>query len=103
MSCACQGMGDVGIWVPGESQTRKQVVRKAAGVDRPLTVDPTMRLHYVELPAPHLKDHRGDWERLQDELRSVHRLDHLRIDLTVLRALQPTLAIGNRALTVTVW
>ncbi len=103
MSCACQVTGDVVIRVPEESQTRKQVVRKAAGVDRPLTVDPIMRLHYVELPAPHLKDHRGDWERLQDELRSVHSLDNLRIDLTVLRALQPTLAAGNRALTVTVW
>lgn len=103
MSCACQVTGDVVIRVPEESQTRKQVVRKAAGVARTILVDPIMRLYYVELPMPHLKDHRGDWERLQDELRSVHGLDNLRIDVTMLRALQPTLAAGNRALTVTVW
>jgi len=103
MSCACQVTGDVVIRVPEESQTRKQVVRKAAGIDRPITVDAIMRLHYVELPAPQLKDHRGDWERLQDELRTVHNLDNLRIDLAVLRALQPALAASNRCITVTVW
>ncbi len=103
MSCACQVTGDVVIRVPEESQTRKQVVRKAAGVDRPITVDATMRLYYVELPAAQLKDHRGDWERLQDELRSIHSLDNLQVDITVLRALQPALAAANRGITVTVW
>ena len=103
MSCACQVTGDVVIRVPEESQTRKQVVRKAAGLVRPITVDAVMRLYYVELPAAQLKDHRGDWERLQDELRSVHGLDNLRVDLTVLRALQPALAAAGRGITVTVW
>ena len=103
MSCACQVTGDVVIRVPEESQTRKQVVRKAAGLVRPITVDAVMRLYYVELPAAQLKDHRGDWERLQDELRSVHGLDNLRVDLTVLRALQPALAVAGRGITVTVW
>lgn len=103
MSCACQVQGDLVIQVPEESQTRKQVVRKAAGLNRPITVDAAMRLYYVELPAAELKDHRGDWERLQDELRSVHQLDGLRIDLTVLRRLQPALAAAGRGITVTVW
>ncbi len=103
MSCACQVTGDVVIRVPEESQTRKQVVRKAAGVTRPITVDASMRLYYVELPAPQLKDHRGDWERLRDELRTVHGLETVRCDLSVLRTLQATLATGNRGITVTVW
>ncbi len=103
MSCACQVLGDVVIRVPEESQTRKQVVRKGVGVARAIAVDAAMRLYYVELPAPHMKDHRGDWQRLQDELRTVHGLDGLTIDLAALRELQPALAAGGRAVTVTVW
>lgn len=103
MSCGCQVTGDVVIRVPEESQTRKQVVRKAAGVARAITVDAPMRLYYVELPTPELKDHRGDWERLRDELHTVHGLENLRCDLSLLRTLQPTLAAGGRAITATVW
>ena len=103
MSCGCQVTGDVVIRVPEESQTRKQVVRKAAGVAREITVDAPMRLYYVELPAPELKDHRGDWERLRDELHTVHGLENLRCDLSVLRTLQPTLTTASRTVTATVW
>lgn len=103
MSCGCQVIGDVVIRVPEESQTRKQVVRKAAGVAREITVDAPMRLYYVELPTPELKDHRGDWERLRDELQTVHGLENLRCDLSVLRTLQPALAAAGRAVTATIW
>lgn len=103
MSCACQVLGDLVIFVPEESQTRKQVVRKAAGVERAITVDAAMRLYFVELPPAELKDHRGDWERLRDTLRTVHELEVERVDLSVLRRLQPALAAANRAVTVTVW
>ena len=74
MSCACQVLDDVVIRIPEESQTRKQVVRKGVGVDRPISVDAAMRLYYAELPTPTMKDHRGDWERLQDALRAVTAL-----------------------------
>lgn len=103
LSCACQVTGDLVIRVPEESQMRKQVVRKAAGVAREIDVDAVMRLYYVELPAAELKDHRGDWERLQDELRNVHGLDNLRADWPVLTELQDAMAKGNRAVTVTLW
>ncbi len=103
LSCACTLLGDVVIRVPEESQTRKQVVRKGAGVDRPLTVDASLRLYYVELPTPQLKDHRGDWERLRAELATVHGLADLRIDWLGLRTLQGALANPARAITVTVW
>jgi uncharacterized 2Fe-2S/4Fe-4S cluster protein (DUF4445 family) len=103
MSCACQIAGDLVIRVPEESQTRKQVVRKAAGVERAINVDAPMRLHYVELPSATLKDHRGDWERLRDELHKTHGLDNVRVDLAVLRTLQRALATDGRAVTVTVF
>jgi uncharacterized 2Fe-2S/4Fe-4S cluster protein (DUF4445 family) len=103
LSCACDVLENVVIRVPEESQTRKQVVRKAAGVERPITVDAPMRLFYVELPAPTMKDHRGDWERLQAQLEETHGLTNLTIDLPALRSLQPALAASARAITVTLW
>ncbi len=103
MSCACQVLGDVVIRIPEESQTRKQVVRKGVGVDRPISVDAAMRLYYAELPTPTMKDHRGDWERLQDALRATFGLGNLHIDIAALRELQPALAKANRAVTITLW
>ena len=102
MSCACEITGDLVITVPEESQTRKQIVRKEAGVTREISVDAPMRLYYVELPEGDLKDHRGDWERLRDELQEVHGLEDLRVDWSVLVELQDALAKARRALTVTV-
>lgn len=102
LSCACALTGDVVIRVPEESQTRKQVVRKEAGVMRRVAVDAEMRLYYVELGPAHMTDHRGDWERLRDTLRDVHGLDELAIDIMALRTVQPALAAGNRSVTVTV-
>jgi uncharacterized 2Fe-2S/4Fe-4S cluster protein (DUF4445 family) len=103
LSCACQVTDDLVIRVPEESQTRKQVVRKAVGVERQITVDAPMRLYYVELSIPEMKDHRGDWERLRDELRAVHGLGPLHIDPAILPTLQPALAKGGRAVTVTIF
>ncbi len=103
LSCACQVLDDLVIRVPEESQTRKQVVRKAVGVERRIMVDASMRLYYVELPIAEMKDHRGDWERLRHELQAVHGLDGLRIDPLLLPALQPALSKGNRGVTVTVF
>ncbi len=103
LSCACVVEGDLVIRVPEESQVRKQIVRKAAGIERPITVDAPMRLYYVELPPADLRDHRGDWERLQGELFAVHGLDHLQIDLDALRGLQAALAAHGRCVTVTIW
>jgi uncharacterized 2Fe-2S/4Fe-4S cluster protein (DUF4445 family) len=102
LSCACQVTGDLVIHVPEESQIRKQVVRKEAGITREISVNAPMRLYYVELPPGELKDHRGDWERLRDELNEVHGLENTSVDWPVLVALQASLAQANRAVTVTV-
>lgn len=103
LSCACQVLGDLVIHVPAESQIRKQVVRKSISVDKPITVDAAVRLYYVELPLAALKDHRGDAERLKDQLREVHGLTDIRFDPLVLRDLQPALQQHNRSVTVSIW
>ena len=103
LSCACSILADVVIRVPVESQVRKQIVRKGIGVERPITVDAAMRLHYVELGPAAITDGMGDWERLCKALEETHGLVNLEADLYVLRELQPALAAGNRCVTVTVW
>ena len=59
--------GDLMIFVPEESQARKQVVRKAA-TERAIVVDPAIRLYYVEVEPPTLEHQFGDWDRIAAEL-----------------------------------
>ncbi len=103
LSCACHVLDDVVIRVPEESQTRKQVVRKAAGVTRQINVDAPMRLYYVELPPATMEDRQGDWQRLQRKLEEVHGLTDLIIDWRALQELQPVLAKAGRTVTVTLF
>ena len=51
LACSCEVLGDLMVFVPEESQARKQVVRKAA-TERAIVVDPAIRLYYVEIEPP---------------------------------------------------
>lgn len=113
MSCAAGVQGDVVVTVPEQSQSQRQVVRKAA-MARPVQLNPAVRLAYVELPPARLDDERSDWERLADELaaRFSWPRAELCIDLPALRALQAALRLGRmtladgetvHAVTATVW
>jgi uncharacterized 2Fe-2S/4Fe-4S cluster protein (DUF4445 family) len=102
LACACEVAGDVVIFVPEESQARKQVVRKAA-TERAINVDPAVRLYYVEIEAPTLEHQLGDWDRLARELEARFDLHDLRIDPALLPGLQKTLRIDDWKATVTVW
>ncbi len=106
LSCQTKLHADVVVFIPEEARVREAVVRKAAG--KPITVrDPITAKFFVEVPAPTLEDHRGDWERLQASLQKAHGLsEHLQIDFTTLKQLT-TIARPQRAkvmhLTATVW
>jgi uncharacterized 2Fe-2S/4Fe-4S cluster protein (DUF4445 family) len=67
------------VFVPEESQARKQVVRKAA-TERAIVVDPAVKLYYVEIESPTLEHQLGDWDRLAVELEARFDLAGLRID-----------------------
>ena len=104
LSCQARVMGDIAVFIPEEARVREAIVRKAAG--KPIAVrDPVTRKFYVEVPAPTLEDHRGDWERLRDALQHIHGLETT-IDFTALKQLSD-IAKPQRAkimyLTATVW
>jgi uncharacterized 2Fe-2S/4Fe-4S cluster protein (DUF4445 family) len=101
LSCTAEVFGDVLIDVPPESQVHRQVVRKGLEV-RDFTVDPVVRLHYVDVTPPELATPTGDLGRLFDALEHEWGLTDLAADLSVIRSLQPALEAGNYGVTVAV-
>jgi uncharacterized 2Fe-2S/4Fe-4S cluster protein (DUF4445 family) len=101
LSCTADVLGDVLIDVPPESQVHRQVVRKGLDV-RDFTIDPVVRLHYVEVAPPELASPTGDLGRLYDALEREWGLTGLDADLSLVRGLQPALETGRYGVTVAV-
>ncbi len=101
LGCSAQIQGDVVIDVPPESQVHKQVVRKRAEA-RDYTINPAIRLHYVEVAEPDMHNPRSDFERLTDALGEQWGLAGLTADLHVLQGLQRALRKGEWSATVAV-
>ena len=102
LGCQAELLGDVVIDVPPDSQIHRQVVRKEADA-HPIDVDPTVRLHYVEVEQPTLASPRSDLARLQDALEREWQLTGLQADLHVLAGLQSALRDGEWKTTVAVY
>ncbi len=102
LACACEALGDLLLVVPEESQARKQIIAKAA-TDRAIDVQPAVRQAYVEVEPASMESDIGDWERVQQALLDQHGLRDLTIDVLALPALQPALATGKSAVTLTIW
>ncbi|MGC8781640.1 MAG: ASKHA domain-containing protein [Anaerolineae bacterium] len=102
LACSCEVLGDLMVYVPEESQAHKQVVRKAA-TERAITVDPAVRLYYVEIQPPTLEHQLGDWDRLAAELAGRFGLRNLRLDPVLLGSLQEIVRQEDWRVTVTVW
>ena len=101
LGCSARILGDLVIDVPPESQVHRQVVRKSAEA-RDYTIDPVIRLHYVEVAEPDMDNPRGDFERLTDALSAQWGLDGLVPDLHILQNLQRALRDGEWSATVAV-
>ncbi|MGR3713186.1 MAG: ASKHA domain-containing protein [Shimia sp.] len=94
LGCQATVQGDVVIDVPPESQVHKQVVRKRAEV-RDITLDPTVKLAYVEVEEPDMHKPSGDLERLLTALKAATGHAEIDVDTHLLRDLQPILRKGN--------
>ena len=102
LACQARINGDVVVFVPEESRTGKQVVRKAAR-ELAIEVKPAVKKYHVAMVPATLHDTLGDWERLQVELRKKFDIGEVTIDYEVLRSLQKVVRQGNWQVTVSVW
>ena len=102
LACAAALRDDVLIFVPEESRTGRQVVRKEA-TERPISFNPAVRLFPVTLPVPDLKDPRGDFDRLVAALIERYHLPCPTIDTPALQQLPAVLRQGNWQVTAALW
>ncbi|TCL09390.1 uncharacterized 2Fe-2S/4Fe-4S cluster protein (DUF4445 family) [Shimia isoporae] len=101
LGCQATVQDDIVIDVPPESQVHKQVVRKRAEV-RDITLNPTVKLSYVEVEEPDMHKPSGDLERLMTALKASTGHDHIEVDTHLLRPLQPILRKGKWTVTAAV-
>ncbi len=101
LGCQALLQGDVVIDIPPESQAHRQIVRKRLDVHK-MTVNPAVRLHYVEVQEPDMHQPSGDLERALDALEFEWGLTNLELDFTLLNVLQHSLREGEWKITVAV-
>jgi uncharacterized 2Fe-2S/4Fe-4S cluster protein (DUF4445 family) len=102
LACQTHIHGNVVIFVPEESRTGKQVVRKEATA-RDIKLKPAVKKYSVRLTPATLHDTLGDFERLQAELKKRFKLAKLTIDYPALLSLQSVVRQGGWEVTVSVW
>jgi len=102
LSCSARLLDDVVVFVPERARAQQQTIRKDATM-RPVEVQPAVRQVYVVMEKPSLGDRRGDWERLQDALRTQWGLDRLTIAYPALRTLSQAMREGKWQVTVVIW
>lgn len=101
LGCQARIEADVVIDVPPESQVHRQIVRKRAEA-RDITLDPAVRLHFVEVAEPDMHHPSGDFERLRAALADQWQVEGPTIGLPVLQRLQKALREGEWKVTVAV-
>jgi len=102
LACATQILENAQIFVPEESRTQEQVVRKEAS-ERSIELKPAVVPRFVELSPPSLHDPLGDFDRLQKTLSEKHNLPKLRMDYPALQKLSQVLRQGEWKATVATW
>lgn len=98
LGCQATVQGDVVIDVPETSQVHRQVVRKRVEA-RDITLNPAIRLYYVEVEQPDMHEPSGDFERLAKALEADWGIARPTADLSLMKQLQPTLRKGNWSVT----
>lgn len=102
LACQAKIFGDIVAFVPEASRLVRQVIRKAPK-NLDIKIDPAVKKYFIKLPKATLEDNRGDWERIQDELKNKYGLIELSIDYQVLIDLQNIVREGDWEITVSVW
>lgn len=101
LACAAAVCGDLVLFLPEESRTGRQVIRKEAG-QREIRLNPAVRLYTVTLRPPELEDPQADYERLIAALTERFDLPRLEIDYPALLSLSGALRKGSWTVTAAV-
>ncbi|MDI6755861.1 MAG: ASKHA domain-containing protein, partial [Thermodesulfobacteriota bacterium] len=102
LACVAELQGDALIYMPGESRTTQQVIRKEVR-NNAVELNPGVKCHYVEVPPPSLKEPLGDFERLSRALKNNCGLKGLSIDFPALQSLPQRLRSGEGKVSIFVW
>jgi uncharacterized 2Fe-2S/4Fe-4S cluster protein (DUF4445 family) len=101
LGCQAHLLGDLVVDVPADSQVHRQIVRKHAD-GRPITLDPVVTLHYVEVEEPDMRDPASDFSRLAAALGREWSIAETHAAGPVLAGLQSVLRAGGWKVTAAV-
>jgi uncharacterized 2Fe-2S/4Fe-4S cluster protein (DUF4445 family) len=101
LGCQATICGDLLVDVPSDSQVHRQVVRKRAEA-HPISIDPVVTLHYVEVAEPDMHDPASDFRRLCAALEAQWGVRGLCAPLAVLKDIQRTLREGEWKVTAAI-
>ena len=101
LSCQAAVRGDLLIDVPPESQIHRQLVRKEAE-QRDITLDPVIRLHYVEVQEADMYEPKSDMTRLVEALSCQWEFTDLDWRFALLGNIQPALRKGDWSVTAAI-
>ncbi len=101
LGCKTRIAGDVVVDVPADSQLHRQVVRKRVEVAA-ITLDPVLRLYYLEVPPPTLDDSVGDVQRTLRALLTEWHLDGLTVTTAAIADIRSALSVPEEGITVAV-
>ncbi len=101
LSCQAEVLSDVIIDVPPESQINKQVVRKEVNLDG-VTLDPTVRLHYLEIPKASLGDDLTATDLVRNALAEQWDRPDVRVSNRLLTSIHAAVTASDGGATVAV-
>jgi len=101
LSCHTRIEGPLVIDVPAESQVHKQVVRKDAE-QRDISLDPNIRLHYIEVPEDEMEHSISNVRRMLQALENQWQLTNLTVDGSIFAMIHQALIAGKNSLTVAI-
>ena len=101
LGCQARVLEDLVVDVPAASQVHRPVVRKDIDLGD-VSVDPTVTLHYVELPPAVLGAEIADADGIAEALEAEWGLPGAQFGVPVLQELSPALAADKRRATAVV-
>ena len=102
LACRTTLKQDTRVFVPEGTRVGVRKIQ-ITGMERPVSLNPSVRKFRVVLPKPTLSDVRPDLERLLDGVQNASSLSNLEVDYDLSKKLPSLLRDADWDVTVTVW